>query len=61
MAAKWEGVDLGLLDIILSPATWKIRVKPRDRQRWKMDGHMLEDGWGGRESWERGIKHDALS
>ena len=51
MATKWEGVDLGLLDIILSPATWKIRVKPRDRQRWKMDGHMLEDGWGERESW----------
>ena len=51
MAAKWGGVDLGLLDIMLSPATWRIRVKPRDRQRWKMDGWACEDGWGGREPW----------
>lgn len=40
-------LDLGLLDIMLPPAMWRIRVKPRNRQRWKMDGHMHEDAGGG--------------
>ena len=37
MATKWEGVNLRLLDIMLSPAMWRIRVKPRQAE--------MEDGW----------------
>lgn len=45
MATKWEGVNLRLLDIMLSPAMWRIRVEAKTGRdgRW-MDGHMRMAG-----------------